>query len=417
MLFNIGSSIPLIVSISKHFPAAEATWSSFALRKILLISRALRCVRLANLNTDLRNFTAALLDVLPAVVETFGFTFLVTYIFGAAGNLLFGAYLAEWRTPLLAVVKVQQLSLGVDFLDSMEQAMEKVHITAVAFFFFYLILAMAVSNIALSIIIDLQNNVLDSKSSKDRDAEAERMEIVFEKIKQKARERSVVDCLAKEKPPLFFNMVVMSPFQSRDVRLFIADEEGAAVGGGVCIDDIKKCAPHSNIDLVSYFMQKHKKKDLNLHWEVDFIKNITDCGVKTKTHFSSGDTVFTEGDPAESIYLLLDGSLVLTHKTERGRRAMIRGTNFLGPESLQPSGVYSYTCKADSAATLLVISKMNMEDDLDSELCGILLRMSFKSNANIAAAFEDARRVAFSRSSRSLIDKKRSPRSAFLMKR
>ena len=59
---------------------------------------------------------------------------------------------------------------------------------------------------------------------------------------------------------------------------------------------------------------------------------------------------------------------------------------------------------------------MNIENDLESELCGLLLRMSFKSNTNIAAAFEDARRLAFSRSSRSLIEKQRSPWSPFLMK-
>ena len=391
--YEIDSSTLLTFSLYQYVQL-EVT---FPFRKVILLFRALRCCRLASLNKDLRNFTAALLDVMPAVVETFGFTFIVTYIFGTLGNLLFGARLPEWGTPLLAVVKVQQLSLGVDFLDSMEEAMSAVHITSVFFFVCYLILAMAVSNIALSIIIDLQNNVLDSKSSKERDGEAGRMDIVFEKIKSQARARAVVDKTSLKRP-LNFGNVVMSPFQSRDVRHFIAADDGDG-SDGLNIDDIKQCAKHSNIDLVAYYTHEHKNHK-DLHWEVDFIKNVNDCGVKDKKQCKSGEVIFSEGESATVIYLLLDGSVALTSKSHPRQVALMQGTTFFGSECLQPHGCYSYTCAAESSVTLLGISQEAIQEDLGSDVCGDLLRMSFKSNSKIEHAFREARRRSEVRRSR-----------------
>ena len=128
-----------------------------------------------------------MIDIMPAILETFTLTFVVTYIFGMMGNILFGSVIADWNTPTNGVIKAQQLtymvwycifvlpniihwfcicdppplcSYQVDYLSSMELAMQVQQPILVApFFLFYLIISLAVSNIALSIIIDLHATV------------------------------------------------------------------------------------------------------------------------------------------------------------------------------------------------------------------------------------------------------------------
>jgi hypothetical protein len=52
-------------------------------------------------------------DIMPAILETFTLTFVMTYIFGLLGHLLFGRVLREWDSPLNAVIKAQQLTYMV----------------------------------------------------------------------------------------------------------------------------------------------------------------------------------------------------------------------------------------------------------------------------------------------------------------
>jgi hypothetical protein len=126
-----------------------------------------------------------MIDIMPAILETFTLTLVVTYIFGMMGNLLFREVLPEWRNPLISVIKAQQLTYmvnniivcvrsrsliawacQVDYLASMEAAMEVQNPFLVsAYFLFYLVISLAVSNIALSIIIDLHATASPRTSS------------------------------------------------------------------------------------------------------------------------------------------------------------------------------------------------------------------------------------------------------------
>jgi hypothetical protein len=54
-----------------------------------------------------------MIDIMPAIVETFTLTFVVTYIFGMMGNILFGSMIADWNTPINGVIKAQQLTYMV----------------------------------------------------------------------------------------------------------------------------------------------------------------------------------------------------------------------------------------------------------------------------------------------------------------
>uniref|UniRef100_A0A7S3M3M3 Cyclic nucleotide-binding domain-containing protein n=1 Tax=Spumella elongata TaxID=89044 RepID=A0A7S3M3M3_9STRA len=361
-------------------------WSGIMVRKLLLLCRALRCFRIANLNKDLRNFSMALFDVLPALTETFTFSFIITYIFGALGNLLFGTYMEEWRTPLRSVVKAQQLTFMVDFLSSTEKAMEQVHPFASLFFVFYLILSLAVSNIALSIIIELQNNMLAGKTSKDRDGEKVKLELMFNKIKDQARMRSI---FSRNKGHMNFSNIVMSQFQSSDTRHFIADMDGEKE---LKLEDIKSCQKYSSIDLVSHYNREHRDHT-DQHWEVEFLTAAKESGVKEQRTFKPKEVMCTPGDSAEFLYLIISGSVAVCEPPNLGS-AYISAAQFVGQESLYPNGRYTWLCVAESETIALVLSRSDVTDKLDTDLCGAILRMSLKSFAKTEAALLDARKRA-----------------------
>ncbi len=188
--------------------------------KLLVLCRLLRCLRIANFSSDLRDFTSAIMDILPVLSETFLFTFIVTYIFGALGHLLFGPLMAaDWGTPTRAIVKAHQLTFMVSYLDSMEDAMATIHPVCIVYFLSYLVISLTVSNIALSIIIDLYGTALNANSKKTRDKAAKKLKLVFDKIVAQARVRRLF-CASKS--ALNFKHISLSEFQTSDVRHFIA---------------------------------------------------------------------------------------------------------------------------------------------------------------------------------------------------
>ena len=54
-----------------------------------------------------------MIDIMPAILETFTVTFVVTYIFGMMGNIIFGSVISDWSTPTNGVIKAQQLTYMV----------------------------------------------------------------------------------------------------------------------------------------------------------------------------------------------------------------------------------------------------------------------------------------------------------------
>mmetsp|Transcript_1591 Transcript_1591/g.2628 ORF Transcript_1591/g.2628 Transcript_1591/m.2628 type:complete len:1144 (+) Transcript_1591:16-3447(+) len=361
--------------------------------KLALTAQALRCMRIINLNKDLQNFSMAVFDVAPALFECFTFTFIITYIFGALGNLLFGQFMEEWQTPLLAVVKAQQLTFMVDFLSSTESTMDLVHPAAALFFVFYLILSLAVSNIALSIIIELQTNILAGQTSKDRDAQTSKIDIMFNKIKGQARARAVM-----EGKNILLSHIEMSPFQSSDTRHFIADMDGEKEAK---LEEIKQCKKYSNIDLVGHFQQEHRHHK-DMHWEVGFLATAREEGLSEKTNVEVGAVLFEAGSSANQIYMVITGCVTLTQPMSQGFATIHQG-HFVGQEALHPSATYDYTCtSASSDCCVLVITHEDMAEKLDSDICGIILRMSHKSHQKIVSSMLDARRRASRMSSMSL---------------
>jgi len=357
--------------------------ATLSFRKLKLLCRGMRCMRIANLNDDLKILSSAMIDIMPAILETFTLTFVMTYIFGLLGHLLFGGVLQEWDTPLNSVIKAQQLTYMVNYLSSMEVAMELLNPLVVAVYFLvYLVISLAVSNIALSIIIDLHANVLDDKSSKEREGQRNKLQIVFDKIVEQARTRQVFTG-SKSGHTLNFNHVRMSHYQSSNVRQFVAGGKNS----GLQLEDIKACSKFSNINLVAFYKQEHRNmKDLN--WEVAFLKAVESTKLFVRKDFKPDEVIIESDQPAQHIYLLTSGT-VAVFRNQMRERAVLSPTNFFGYECLQPQGEYKVKVVCESDCSVMVFSQDDMAHRLDEELCGSIVRMSFKSHAQLSNSFSD----------------------------
>lgn len=394
-IFETLTGVTVLPSVYSHSISFSAPFSSIggaepytlhlslALHKVLLLGRTLRCLRTVNLNEDLGAFSAALLDVVPTLVETFIFTFLVTYIFGTMGNLMFGAWVEDWSTPLLAVNKAQQLSFMVGFIDSAEDAMSAVHPLAMIWFVFYLILSLTVANIALAIIINLHQTVLDAKSNGDRDAVKGRVDAVFRKCVEQARTRVI---FSGSRSALNFNNLSMSQLQNSSTRQFV----GGGKKKGINLEELTKCAKYSNIDLIQTFKDSHRHhKDLN--WELDFLKAVGESSDIQETTLPHGHVLFNNDEPSTKLYLLIRGHVLLKSSSPANNEfCFIEPTNFVGVEALRPGGVYKTTCVVQKEAVVMVFSQEDMAHKLDERLCGRIVRMAHKSQCQQVKAMQEA---------------------------
>ena len=346
--------------------------------QLYLICHLLRCLRIRNLNKHLLSFSMAIVDVLPTLCETFTFTLIITFILGMTGHVLFGSYMEEWRTPLLGFVKALRLSYMVDFLLSLEEAMEKVHPTSLLFFLFLLLLQLAVSNIALSIIIEVQNSLLSGKTSADREQQRRKIEQIFQEKKDCARKRAAFS--RKIHYDYRFNAIEISQFQSSDTRCFIADMDGED-SSVVSLDELKKCQKYASIDLADFY---HRYKDLS--WEMDFIQALLSCQVGRVRVFMLDDLVFDAGAAADSLFVVFKGSLRLKGQGLAHRQAMVDAINVVGSDCLHAEGKHEFRCEAiDDETKCVELTRAEVEKHLANDLSGALLRLCFKSSAFISS--------------------------------
>jgi len=376
LLFVSGEVALMILDVLSLVEISPAS-SLFVLQsthQLHFICHLLRCLRIRNLNKNLLSFTMAIVDVLPALCETFIFTVIITFILGLTGHVLFGPYMEEWKTPLSGFIKALCLSYMVEFLPSIEEAMEKVHPTTLLFFLFLLLLQLAVSNIALSIIIEVQNSLLSGKTSSDRDKEKKKIDEIFQVKKESARKRAAFS--RNIRYDYRFNAVEISEFQSSDTRHFIADLDGE---DSINLDDLKKCQKYASIDLVDIY---HRYKDMS--WEMDFVQALQSCQVGTEKVFMLDDLVFDAGAAANCLYIVVKGSMRLT---DVDRQAKIDAINVVGSNCLQTEGKHQFRCEAvDDDTTCIELTRAELEKQLTNDLCGALLRLSLKSSAFISSS-------------------------------
>eukprot|EP01038_Epipyxis_sp_PR26KG_P004275 gene4275-6054_t len=330
---------------------------------------------------DISNFSAVLWEVLPVLIETMVFTLIVSYIFGLLGNLLFGQYVETWSTPRQAFVKAQQLSYMVNFVDSMEEVVSVTHLSASLYFIFYLILSLAVSNIALSIIMDLHSKIADSIKSKSKKDNAISANAYFDTVVNKARTRMAASAFN-----LNFDKITISKFQTSDVRHFISDN----TEDHIKLEDIQQCQKyHPKFDLIKHYREEtHRHKDLR--WDMEFIKYCKENQLYQEVVFELGSTVFEAGLPADHFYLLLEGHVHI-FLLEDCKQCILKATNFIGVECLQPSSLYTMTVIPDKDRIKCLEFKRNhLLNGFSEEMTGSIVRAMFRVRQLITSSAKNS---------------------------
>lgn len=165
-----------------------------------------------------------------------------------------------------------------------------------------------------------------------------------------------------------------------------------------------------------------------MNWEVEFLKSVEELGVHKERTYSRGEILCREGEDANKVFILMQGSVVISRQlkftgsnvgsaaptptnsmlmasSRSGRggiqhlgsfsidpldlgvssveSALLQPTNLLGAETLQPAGKYRLTVTAEHDTKCFVFSQNDILQKLDSELTGAMLKMAFKSQAVI----------------------------------
>jgi len=91
---------------------------------------------------------------------------------------------------------------------------------------------------------------------------------------------------------------------------------------------------------------------------------------KTRREYSNGESIFSQGDPANSVFYILSGKIKLTVVSMNGKEAVIAhlpATNFFGESSLAGETHRSASASALEACTIFRIDKSVMQDLLHRE--------------------------------------------------
>lgn len=352
--------------------------------KFKLAARFLRCMRITRMNKDLSTFINAMIDVMPLFCQSMTFALIVTYIFAMLGNLLFGAVIEKWDSPLKAFVVMNMLFLPASFVDVMEEAMEEVHPLTCVFFSCYFILSLLVGNLSLSVIIEWYGENVNDQSNEARDAVAEAEATQFKNIVNRAMVRK---SLSGKKGAVSFHDIRFSKRGSTDHRVKL-------VGGAtVDLDALKKAKKESNIDLVAFYNEVYRhQRDVGA--ELEFIRAAKEYVSVVK--FPFGAEIFVAQSPASHVYLVIEGDVVLQSDDTPDCPVQLQAVAAVGYEALQPKGTYTMTCLADSAeVSCLVFTQDNVVMDMSPELSGYLMRLVHKSSAQYDVLFaEKLKRVS-----------------------
>jgi hypothetical protein len=334
----------------------------------------LRACRLFHLNHELVVFLKAVIDVVPLFSKLMIFAFIVAYIFAMLGHLLFGPYVEEWSSPLLAMVVVQKLFLPVDLINIMEATMTKVHPLSILFFFANFLLSLIICNLSLSIVIDWYSDSLNN--FKEIIARENEYENVFKAIYSRVRGRDR-DGINYE---VLKDYIMAKENEQGDHRSkFIQGEESFNV------NDLKQCQKYATIDLMDLYLRE-KKKTSDLNWVQTFLTKIKEASLPTVT-FETKDAIYQAGEKANKCYILVSG-IVACFTADH--QCDVTAVNVLGGNTFFSSdGVYEESCVAvDSVECLVLTKKAILEDILDPYLLGTILRLAQKTRVEMDMKYD-----------------------------
>lgn len=350
---------------------------------LMIIFRLVRAMRVINENKDLATFLDAIPGVTSLFIQQMMFAFVTVYMFAMLGNLLFGRFSEKWVNPLAAMVTSQHLFLPADFVDTVEDTMEKTSVLAIFFFILFFFVSLVVCNIALSIVIEWYGDALNEDGKTAAVKEKKATEQLFQAAKSRANTRSILRSVGLSRDGarchLYLDGITCYRESKSDMR--------SKLVGPLSLEhkDLADCQKYASIDLIKGFDEFKKAQESKD--EAAFIDSFSEAEVGAMEDFSDEDVLFSAGETATKGYLLVSGSVRIQHSA--GRWYNVQPLAFLGSAVLQPNGVHTMNCKANGDVKCLVISQEDVVAQLSDELSGSLTRLAFKTMAMLAKTVED----------------------------
>jgi hypothetical protein len=182
----------------------------------------------------------------------------------------------------------------------------------------------------------------------------------------------------------------------------------------ITLTDLKQCQKQSTIDLEEHYhcyLKQHKC----LETESDFIVQLRHHPKTQTIELTDGEELYHRGADATMGYFIVDGCVEFI--TPDGIGAIVKCSNFIGIEVLEGNRTYTMTCRGHAGSKhdsihlkseskenvvvrLLAITHEMIQMDFDSDICGMILKMSFKTQTTVQAAIEKMRAIAFKKEKR-----------------
>jgi hypothetical protein len=366
------------------------------LKILRVLFRCFRIIRVFRTNEELSSFVEGIVSVAPIFFQNMGFAFIVNYIFAMLGQLFFHHYVLCFSTPAEAMITLLKLFLPFNFLDVLEEVMEKVHPIVIIYFLSFFLMSLIISNLSLTIIIEWYSDSLKEKKSKAKDGKGssskseQQYEHLFHTIVSRARLRRVFSSRS-DVELLYSNLRMIkssssfsgsSSSSSSDHRLIFVEKDGLTITK----NDLKKCQKHSNINLLEFY-EAQSKELKKLTWEADFVQDLLEAKVGKVKKFHVGEVLCHQETPALEGFILIAGvvEIRLSEKDEKKKDIVIKALQLLGGTCLSPHGIHPHTCVAasDDVECLVISKDAVMSDQIDQHIIGQLLRLYYKTNDDI----------------------------------
>ena len=364
---------------------------------LLCCVRLIRCLRAVELNKELETFMKAISGVTNLFCQQMMFAFVCVYIFAMLGNLLFGASSEHFVTPLAATLTCQRLFLPADFIDITEDTISNTSIFAIFFFVVFFFVSLVVCNIALSIVIEWYADCLNEDGKVESAKTEKAQETLMQGVVDRAHTRNALASMQNA-----FNMGKHSRLMSSRRKLHLDDlkitkkvsndHRQQLVGGDVKLEkqDLMECKKyyHKDVDLIKDFKdfsQAQENQD-----DAAFIAHFVDSEIGERQIIEDGTILIETGKEAFVGYLLISGR-VKVH-CPSGHWYAISPLSFLGHEVMQPDAHYHFTYKSEGSVEVLRLSQEAVIHEMDDELAGSLVKLTFKTKENIQAAIDFERK-------------------------
>lgn len=393
---------PFSIFSSTSF-ASEVTSSTFdiisvyefPIDKVLLFLRLLRCLRIIELDVDLNLFNSNVLLILPDLCETLCFTFISSYFFGVLGHFLLGHAMLEWSSPLIGIIQAHKLNFMVNFLSSMEDSYNQIGLFSLVYYVFYLIFSLTVSNITLSIAIELHGTAVSKNDLESQRTNLLDIESALEEARKNASKRAFLYNLTSFSKLNFtstnseIDFIQFSEIKDL-ISIFLNHTQLLEFIPKDTLDEI-----FNDPDTLNRLKDYHSNQitgqyNLSENGFFSYLKNMYSSSF---TKFTKGDQLFEIGNTIEKFFILIRGELLITCPSNQIpgeidfniphsktiNKCVFNSAIILGGEFFSGFSSYNYSVVAKSDCEIMEISLSFFRGEFDSVLTGSFVKEASKS--------------------------------------